>query len=65
MRSNLHDISVEFQHRTEKAVCVREIEGGPDIWLPLAEIEITGDQRRGGIVEITAPEWLLTEKELV
>lgn len=67
-RGNLIDAEVIYQHQTEKAVCVREVEGGPDIWLPLAQVEIEakdGEPRRGGIVTLTAPDWLLIDKGLM
>lgn len=69
MRSDLHDIAVIFQHQTERAVCIRETERGPDIWLPKSACEIEardgGDLRRGCIAILTAPEGVLTEKGLV
>ena len=64
-RSNLIDAEVIFQTSTEKAVCVRETEGGPDVWLPLSQVEIAGEPRRGGIVTLTAPEPLLIEKGML
>lgn len=65
MRSDLADLMVIYQHATERAVCVRETEDGQDVWLPLSEVEVEGDTRRGKAVTLTAPEWLLTEKGLL
>lgn len=69
MRSDLHDIDVIFQHRTERAVCIRETEDGPDVWIPLSRCEIApsrgGWLRRGGIATLTAPEAVLREKGLI
>ena len=69
MRSDLHDIEVQYQHRTERAVCVRPYEGAADVWLPLSDVEIApragGPLRRGHVAVLTAPENLLTEKGLI
>lgn len=67
MRSDLTEIEVVYQTETALAICVRETEDedDEDIWLPFSEIEVTGRRRRGGVVEITAPEWLLQEKGLI
>ena len=40
MKSDLHDMEVIYQHRTEKAVCVRQYEGADDVWIPLSACEI-------------------------
>lgn len=65
MKSDLKDIEAIFQHATERAVCVRAVEGGEDIWIPLAACEVDGDRRRGGVVTLTASEHLLFEKGLI
>lgn len=69
MRSDLHDIEVIFRHRTERAVCIRASEDGPDVWLPLAQCEIAaadgGSLRRGCLAMLTARESILIEKDLV
>lgn len=72
MRSDLQDIEVIFQHQTGRAVCVREIEDGPDIWIPLSQCEIApkdgdllGGLSRGRIAILTAPERVLNEKGLL
>lgn len=72
MRSDLHDIPVIYQHRTERAVCVRETEDGPDIWIPLSQCEIAprdsdllGGLARGRVAILTAPERVLMEKGLI
>jgi len=65
MRSDLIDIEAQFQFATDKAACIRETEGGPDIWLPLSQIEIEGDRKRGSVVTVTLSEKLATEKGLV
>ncbi|MGP9790719.1 hypothetical protein [Roseinatronobacter sp. NSM] len=68
MKSDLHDVSVIFQHQTERAVCVRDVEDGSDIWIPLSQCQIDapdGNLRRGGVATLTASENLLTEKGLI
>lgn len=66
MKSDIVDISVQFQHQTEEAVCVREIEGGPDIWIPKSRCEIQKtDPRRGHYVLLTTDETTASEKGLI
>lgn len=68
MRSDLIDLTVIYQHQTERAACIRETEGGKDIWIPLSQCEIEardGDLTRGCVATLTAPERVLTEKGLL
>ena len=72
MRSDLHDLPVIYQHRTDRAVCVRETEDGPDIWIPLSQCEIApreadllGGLARGRVAILTAPERVLMERGLI
>lgn len=66
MKSDLVDISVQFQHQTEDAVCVRTEEGGADIWIPKSQCQIEQtDPRRGHYVLLTTDEATATEKGLV
>ena len=61
-RSPLIDLTVIYQTRTERAVCIRETEDG-------SEVEVYRDDEaqpfRGDVVTLTGPEWLLTEKGLL
>lgn len=66
MKSNLLDISVQFQHQTDAAICVREFEGGDDIWIPKSRCEIhQSDPSRGHYVLITTDEATAQEKGLI
>ena len=66
MKSNLHDIEVQFQHQTDAAVCVRATEDGDDIWLPKSRCEIDPSEPvRGQFVTLTSDDATLTEKGLV
>ena len=66
MKSNLVSVSVQFQHQTEDAVCVRAVEGGEDIWIPKSECEILqSSPRRGHYVLLTTNETTATQKGLV
>lgn len=68
MRSDLHDIKVIYQTATERAVCVKQVEGGPDIWIPKSRCEVEakdGHLRRGAVVTLTSDETTLTEKGLI
>lgn len=73
-RTTLHTVAAIYQTRTERAVCVRQVEDGPDIWLPRSEATIADGigsmfagipPARGEVVAVTAPEWLLTEKGML
>jgi hypothetical protein len=65
MKSDLTDIEVIFQHATDRAVCIRATEDSADVWIALSLCEVDGDRRRGGVVTLTASEWLLAERGLV
>lgn len=66
MKSDLVDISVQFQHQTDAAVCIREVEDGPDIWIPKSRCEIEQtDPRRGHYVLLTTDEATASEKGLI
>ena len=66
MKSNIHDIEVQFQHQTDAAVCVRATEDGDDIWLPKSRCEIYPQTPvRGQFVTLTADDQTLTAKGLV
>lgn len=66
MKSDIVEISVQFQHQTESAVCVRETEGGSDVWIPKSRCEILqSDPRRGHYILLTTDEATATEKGLV
>lgn len=63
-KSDLIDVTMQLHHETEKAVLVSD-DGDKDraVWLPLSQCEI--ERKAKGIVVVTLPEWLATEKGLV
>ena len=63
-RSNLIDLTLQLHQITERAILVSD-NGSPDdaVWLPKSQVEF--DEVRPGIVELTCPEWLATERGLV
>lgn len=63
-KSDLVDVSVVLHHETPKAVLVSD-DGNRDrgVWLPLSQVEV--EHKKGGVVEVTMPEWLAIEKGLV
>ena len=66
MKSNLVDISVQFQHQTEAAVCIRIVENGSDIWIPKSRCEILQTEpMRGHYILLTTDESTAIEKGLV
>lgn len=68
-RSDLADVQVIYQTSTERAVCVREDEDGPDIWFPFADVEVYREDElppsRGDVVTLTGPEWLMVRKGML
>ena len=58
---------VKFLHQTESALLV-DIEG-EKVWLPKSIIEVDEYEldgiRKGNILEISIPEWLATDKQLI
>ena len=66
MKSNLVDVSVQFQHQTEKAICFRDEEDGDDLWIPKSQCEmLQTDPVRGHYVLLTMSESTAIEKGLV
>lgn len=66
--SNLIEGDYWYITETEIAIKVSSDEEEDDaVWLPKSEIEFpAGDSPNGaGVIEISAPEWLLTEKGLL
>jgi hypothetical protein len=59
--SELHDLIVEKRGESEKAILVSD--GTREAWLPKSQVEI--EENRDGTLTLTAPVWLLEEKELV
>ena len=68
-RSTLIDLQVIYQTRTERAVCVRETEDSPDVWLPMSAVEVYRDDElppsRVDVVTLSGPEWLMFRKGLL
>lgn len=64
MKSDLVDLTMQLHHETPKAVLVSD-DGDKTkaVWVPLSQCEIEHKER--GIVIVTMPEWLATEKGLV
>lgn len=64
------EIAAIYQTENPIAVCVRETEDGPDVWLPASQVEVEPAVQslpleRGSVVTVTAPEWLLVERGLI
>lgn len=64
MKSNVTDLTMQKLHETEGAVLVTL--GMPDeaVWLPKSKVEIEPSDTEG-LVTVTLPEWLATERGLV
>lgn len=66
MPGRVVEVECIFKTSTEKAVLVWEDESSKvDIWLPKSQIEIYGEQVRGNVITVVAPEDLFEEKGLI
>jgi hypothetical protein len=63
-KSDLVDIDVAVEHRTEKAVLVHTGDKYKAVWVPLSQVEIE-ETGIGGIFTLTIPEWLALERGLI
>jgi hypothetical protein len=63
-KSDLLDLTVQLHHETAKAILVSD-DGDKEhaVWLPLSQCEV--ERKAGGIIVVTLPEWLATDKGLV
>lgn len=63
-KSGLYDITLIFIKKLPASILVKETEDGEPFTLPLSQIEYV-DDKKAGYVEVTMPEWLANEKELI
>lgn len=63
-KPELVTINLEILHWTAKAVLVRTGKDEPKVWLPLSQIETSGEFVKGESQEITMPKWLADKLEL-
>lgn len=63
-RASLIDLQLRLHAETERAILVSD-DGDREkaVWLPLSQIEV--NRRDGAVIDVTAPEWLATEKGLI
>jgi len=60
----LTDITVHLVQQTERAILVCDSDDlDKAVWLPKSQVEF--QEIKPGIVEVTLPEWLATERGLV
>lgn len=64
MKSDIIDIDGAIEARTEKAVLFHTGNKEQAAWLPLSQIEVD-ETGVPGIVTVTLPEWLATDKGLI
>lgn len=69
MPTNIIDLTLQEHHRTKAAILVSDDgEEKNAVWLPLSQIEVAvapGTGGAKGLVLVTLPEWLATERGLV
>lgn len=63
-KSELVTINLEVMHWTAKAVLVRAGKDEQKVWLPLSQIETSGEFVKEERQEITMPKWLANKLEL-
>lgn len=64
-KSDLIDVTVKLHHETDKAILVSDDgDRAKAVWLPLSQVEVERT-KQSGIVVVTLPEWLATDKGLV
>lgn len=64
--SDVVDLSVQFITQTERAVCIREVENGEDIWIPKSQCEIEQtDPKRYHYILLTVETGVAQEKGLI
>jgi hypothetical protein len=61
--SDLIDLGATLIRTTERAILVRDSEGA-EAWLPLSQVEVVGAMTPGKVIVVTAPQWLVDDKEL-
>ena len=60
------DLEVIFQTQSEGAVCINEVERGPDIWVPKSRCQIDPvDPDRGDVITLSTDEGMAAEKDLI
>lgn len=64
-KSGLYDITLVFIKKLPASILVKEFPDSEDSFtLPLSQIEYV-EAKKAGYVEVTMPEWLAQEKELI
>lgn len=63
-KSGLYDVTLVFIKRLPASILVKETHDSEPLTLPLSQIEYV-DAKKAGYVEVTMPEWLAQEKELI
>lgn len=64
-KSGLYDVTLVFIKKLPASILVKELPDSEDAFtLPLSQIEYV-ESKKQGYVEVTMPEWLAQEKELI
>ena len=64
MKSDLVELTLEVKAQTGKAVKVKNLKG-VWVWLPKSQIAIHEDDHGENLFDITVPEWLALDNELI
>ncbi len=62
------ELELEYVQHSRSRLSILVNDGGPNVWLPLSEIEIeenSPDLKQGDLITVWVPEWLATEEGLV
>ncbi len=63
-KSGLEDFTLIFIKKLDASILVKETHDSEPFTLPLSQIEYV-EAKKAGYVEVTMPEWLAQEKELI
>lgn len=73
-KSDLIDVTLEYRQENAAKTATAFFQGEYEdtaqkkeiwVWLPNSQIEIDGVKERGQTVEVTLPEWIALQKELI
>lgn len=66
MKSDLVDVDVQLHHETEKALLVStDGDKAKAKWVPKSQCEISEPKKGSVVRQLTCPQWLAKDKELI
>jgi len=62
-KNDMIAVSVLFVRETDAAILVDD--AGNEVWLPKSQIEFPDDAKLDDVIDVSLPEWLAEDKELI